>query len=250
MTYFKSLQLANLEAALYSVGRQRLDHVQEIILLDNNTEDTYEDVKWAVEHAKVPKPVSIIQAKHGDRTKTHAWSSNRVIGQAKTPWVFFTRADYILDFRLLDKCMMVIEQYPRDDWDGFITGHVYHLGVDIGVVNHAAWRQEGPQVLKGLPGVENDYTSIDSGVWMGRRASWERVGGLDERLTAWGHAQTDFQHRLYETGTEFVKIHEALFYHPQHSAERDINAAHEQLKAQGRDIREMWKRYDGKKPYS
>jgi GT2 family glycosyltransferase len=97
--------------------------------------------------------------------------------------------------------------------------------------------------------VRETYTVIDSGVWMARRAAFWHVGGLDEALAAWGHAQTHFQWKLHTSGVEFVRIPEILFYHPLHAAERDIALAHEQLRGIGIDIHKMWERYEGAKPY-
>jgi hypothetical protein len=69
---------------------------------------------------------------------------------------------------------------------------------------------------------------------------------LDERLSAWGHAQTDFQYRLHRAGTEFVVVQETLFYHPQHAGPRDITLAHQELYNNvGADIKSLWARYEG-----
>jgi len=104
-------------------------------------------------------------------------------------------------------------------------------------------------LLRSLPGSEGDYTHIDAGVWMMRRDSFDRVHGLDERLSAWGHAQTHFQHKLFQSRVEFYRIPEPLFYHPMHAGDRDIELAHRQLAEQGLILQEMWARYQGAQPY-
>lgn len=109
------------------------------------------------------------------------------------------------------------------------------------------WRTHGP---RWTDGVVFDYTVIDAGVYMMRLDSFNAVGGLDESLTAWGHAQTDFQYRLHRFGVEFVRIPETLFWHPAHGGEKDIELAHCQLAAAGGDLKKMWERYEGANPYA
>src|SRR5258708_2152204 len=106
--------------------------------------------------------------------------------------------------------------------------------------------QGWPRIFKGT---EFDYTLIDAGVWMARKDAFRRVDGMDEGMTAWGHAQTDFQHRLWKAGTEFVRVPETLFWHPFHGGHRDIDVAHAQLVAKGGDLKAMWSRYEGVSPY-
>lgn len=247
-TYFRSLTLANLRASLYSVQQQDMSCVDSIVVLDNNTDDDAQDIQAVIDALAFSVPVHLISIKHGDATKTHSWSSNIAVSWAFTPWVLFTRADYLLEFDVVKK-FVEIAGARASDWDGFVTGNVYHLAVDIAECEKHSWRR-GLSVLQGLPGAEADYTKIDAGVWLARRVSFDRVRGLDEILTAWGHAQTDFQYRLHATGTEFVRIPEVLFYHPQHAAPRDINLAHQQLRDLGIDIRQLWKRHEGVQPYA
>ena len=247
-TYFKSLTLTNFGAALYSVLRQDLSFVESIVVVDNDTPDLHEDIQGVLDVLPFPVPVTLRSFKHGDSFLTHSWSTNAAVRLAETPWVLFTRADYLLDFDLLHRFVEIAGSRPVG-WDGFVTANVYHLAVDIEACLKTEWQSKGVGVLRGLPGAEADYTKIDSGVWMARRDAFERVGGLDENLTAWGHAQTHFQHKLYSTGTEFVRIPEPLFYHPQHAAPRDLAVAHQQLGDLGIDVREMWARHEGAQPY-
>jgi GT2 family glycosyltransferase len=247
-TYFRSLTLANLDAALYAVRQQDLSRVVELVLVDNNTSDDVRDIQAAIDVRRFPMPTRLISRKHGDSTKTHAWSTNVAVREATTPWVLFCRADYLLDFGLVRKSLRVVDAHG-EDWDGFVTGNVRHLYVPVSRCELTEWRSSGADVLRYQPGQTEDYMAIDSGVWMARRSAFDRVGGMDERLSAWGHAQTDFQHRLHQTGTEFVQIPEVLFYHPRHAAPRDINLAHAQLHAVGANLSAMWARYHGVSPY-
>lgn len=246
--YFKSLGLANLEAALYSVRQQDLSLVDSILILDNDTPDDPTDIQKITDKLDFPIPVRIFSIKHKESRQTHSWSTNAIVRMVNTPWFLFTRADYILDFSLVKEFVEVVDQ-RGENWNGFIVGNVYHLNSDISQCELTDWRILGANELQNLSGVENDYTHIDSGVWMTRRDAFDRVNGLDESLDAWGHAQTDFQHRLFQAGTEFVRIPRIMFCHPQHTASRDIGIAHQQLMSKGADLKQMWSRYHGVSPY-
>jgi GT2 family glycosyltransferase len=168
---------------------------------------------------------------------------------ADTNWVFFTRADYLLDFGMLAKCLAMAASHPLG-WDGFVTADCYQLARDIGACDAQPWRETGPRILRQLPGSVANHTVVDTGVWMSTKAAFEKVGGLDEGLTAWGHAQTHFQWKLHKAGTQIVRIPEVLYYHPQHGGPRDLAAANEQLQAvTGVDVKELWKDYEGKHIY-
>lgn len=247
-TYFRSLTLAHLAAALYSIAQQDLSRVESIVLLDNNTEDSEWDIRRVAEGAHIPATLWLLSVKHGDPTKTHSWSTNAAVRQATTPWVLFCRADYLLDSTLVSRFMQVLDSH-LETWNGFVTSHGYHLAGDIAQCEQAGWREQGAGALRRLGGAEIDYAAIDSGVWMTRRSMFFQVGGLDEKLTAWGHAQTHFQFKLHAAGFECVCLPEVLYYHPLHSAPRDIGLAHQQLQERGVDIKQLWERHGGAKIY-
>lgn len=247
LTYFRSLTLANLEAALYSVSQQDLQFVDRLIVVDNNTEDPLEDIEKAIDGCNLELPVKLISCKHGDPQRTHSWSANRAIAEVETPWVLFTRADYLLDFSLVHHFVSFARQRP-DTWNGFITSNVYHLHVPIAECEKTNWRSNVAELLQ-LSGVQEDYAAIDSGVWMARKRTVLQAGGFDERLSAWGHAQTLFQHNVAAIGTEFIVIPSPLFYHPAHGGEKDITRAHAELVAAGYNIKTLWARHTGAQPY-
>ena len=241
--YFKNLTLANLAAALYSVRRQDLSTVKMLVVIDNDTQDTIEDISTVINALDFPVPVKLMSYKHSDATKTHAWSSNIAVAQVETPWVLFTRADYLLSFDLVKKFTRELDYAPN--WNGFITSNGCHLNTSIDECERTDWRQTGPM----FEGAVFDYTLIDTGVYLIRKEAFDKVSGLDESLTAWGHAQTEFQYRLFKSGVEFVRIPETLFWHPWHGGEKDIDLAHRQLVEQGGDLHTMWARYHGASPY-
>lgn len=254
-TYFKSLTLENLAASLYSVRQQDFSHVESLIVVDNDTDDKAQDIEDVITSLEFPVPYQFISYKHGNLSRTHSWSTNIAVTAAETPWVFFTRADYLLDSRTLSKFVERIGENQPSNWSNpltayrFITSHLYHLHRDITECEKTSWRENGAYVLRHLPGSEERYTEIDSGVWLLQKSAFDAVFGMDERLSAWGHAQTHFQHKLYKQGTIFIRVPEVLFYHPLHGGPRDLGLAHQQIAENGIDLREMWTRHDGVKPY-
>lgn len=246
--YFRSLTPANLAAALFSVRQQDFSAVKELIIVDNDTESSLNEINRVADALDFPVSVSVHSFKHGDSAKTHSWSTNAAVGLTRTSWIFLTRADFLLDFEAVKKFWMVAAAHGSG-WRGFVTSNGYHLNADVGRCNWEPWKTDGTAALRRLPGNEIDYTIIDTGVWLARRDDFEAVEGLDERLTAWGHAQTHFQWKLYREGVEFIRIPEALYFHPIHGAERDIDVAHRQLGDLGVDLQEMWSRYEGPKVY-
>lgn len=250
ITYFKGLTLKNLTAALYSIRMQDLSLVKQVVLIDNDSDDDVNAICTVVNELDFPCPVKLVSYKHGDSTKTHAWSSNIALQNVDTHWVLFTRADYLLSFSIVKKFVDVAQQHAYDHiakWNGFITSHGSHLQYDVEQANELGWRGHGPEGV--LHGVVFDYTKIDAGVWMARTETFQRVGGLNEQLVAWGHAQTEFQHRMHLDGVEFVCLPEVLFWHTWHGGERDIEKAHKELQDLGIDLKKMWARYEGVSPY-
>jgi len=225
-----------------------MTHVREIVIVDNNTVDSVQSIQEVIDQCKLLVPVLFFSFKHGDLTRTQSWSTNAAVNRVSTPWVFFTRADYLLSFDAVRKFSEVAEK-RRHDWQGFIVSDFYHLTSSIAECEETNWRVVGVSALSKLPGRREDYSVIDSGVWMTRKSVFDSVGGFDEDLSAWGHAQTHFQDKVYRNGAEFVSISEVLFYHPFHSASRDINLAHAQLASKGVEIKDLWKRYKGWSPY-
>ncbi len=244
-TYFKSLELANLEAALYSVRQQDLTDIESLIIVDNDTTSTTEEIHSVLDKLQFPVPILMHSIKHGDPAYTHSWSTNKAVSLAITPWILFTRADYLLRFDMIQKFVEVVKS-KESDWNGFITSNGCHLANGIADCEQTNWRDVGPSIFQGAV---FDYTSIDAGVWMTRHQAFDDVGGLDERLNVWGHAQTHFQWRMHLAGVEFVRIPEVMFFHPHHGAPRDIGLAHQQLRDYGIDIKELWKR-NGWSPYA
>jgi glycosyltransferase involved in cell wall biosynthesis len=245
LTYFRSLTLANLTAALYSIGRQDFSNVQRIIVVDNDTDDPMEAIKERIDAQAFPVPVGFTSRKHGMKNRTHAWSTNVALQDVDTKWAFFTRADYLLDFSAVAK-FWAIADAQGNSWNGFVTSNGRHVHQDIDSAERSNWRAEGPSILHGI---DFGYTCIDAGVWMATREIFRKVGGLDERLSNWGHAQTHFQYKLHSAGTECVRINETLFYHPAHGAERDLAIANQELQSIGVTAHELWARHEGANPY-
>lgn len=243
--HFKPLTVANLEASLYSVRQQDLSRVREIVFIDNDSGTSVETIHRTFDTLDFPCALHTRFFRHGDSSKTHPWSSNQAMKLVSQPWILFTRADYLLEPSLLGKFSNIVTSRP-EGWSGFVTASGCHLPLPVETYEQLGWRVQG---LSWMQGAVYDYTHIDAGVWMARKAACDHVGGLDERLSAWGHAQTHFQWKLYKDGVEFVRVPEVLFYHPAHGGEKNLGVAHRQLADIGLDIRELWARYDGPRIY-
>lgn len=242
-THFRGLSLANLRAALFTVRQQDFDQVASILFLDNNTVDEEKVLQDILDEFNFPVPVHLISIKHGDPTKTHAWSTNFIHRATTTPWIFFTRSDYLIAPNTL---ALFREQIRHDNM--FIIGGYYGLDITIDQCNQYDWRTYGVEMLKPF-GREYAHGLVDvGGVWLTTKSAFDSVGGLDERMWAWGHQQTLFQYRLRLAGTEFVKVPQVVFYHAEHGYEapRDHSVAAAQLKeVAGIDVAEMWQWYTG-----
>lgn len=243
LTYFKSLTLANLEAALWSVRQQDLSNVEQLVVFNNDTRDSITDIVTAM-NFPLSVRAQVVSSYHGDKNKAHAWSTNQAVDLVTSPWVLFTRADYLLRFDLLTRFSEVVREHG-ESWNGFVVGNGCHLANVIEDCELTPWRTKGPQVFDGAV---FDYTKVDAGVWMARKDAFDRVGGMDESMSAWGHSQTEFQWRMHKVGTEFVRIPETMFWHPFHGGERDMAMANAQLEGKA-NLREMWERYEGVSPY-
>lgn len=239
LVYFRSLKLAHLAAALFSLRQQSFSLVDSIVLLDNNTDDDEEHIHALVSSLEFPIPVRILSVKHGDPHKAHSWSTNEAVQQVITPFVLFTRADYLLDFDAVQDFTNVMTP------ENFVVGGYFDVPLDVGEIEKTKWRVKGPQIL---PGREWDHVEIDAGVWACSKETFDKIGGLDERLSAWGHAQTHFQYKLHSAGVPFVNIQKVLFYHMKHAVpeiDKDHKLALEQLKQVGVTLKQMWARYTG-----
>lgn len=243
LVHFKTMPMASLEAAVWSLRQQDLSRIDEIVIVDNNSDALPSDI-YALTSTLYIR-TRVISSKHQDLTRTHAWATNLVVAQVESPWFLMTRSDYLLASNTLEKFHAVIDAQPSD-WNGFVTGDGSHLTVPLGECERLGWRQRG---VESLGGSRFDYTLIDAGVWMMRRAAFDKIEGLNEGLAAWGHSQTEFQYRLYASGVDFIRVPEVLFVHPLHAGERDIAKANEQLAASGGDLKNMWDRYHGVSPY-
>lgn len=241
--YFRSLTLQHLDAAWYSLSRQDFSRVAQVNVLDNNTDDSEYDITQVLARYRLPVPIRFESLKHGRSDRAQSWSVNYVCREmSSAPLVFFTRADYILDFDIVRRFHALYEA-SRDNFaeETFITSHAYHMAYDergdqriegFRDIEIHGWREKGPQtLLTDVNGWRVDSSDTDAGVWLTRRSNLHRAGWMDERLSAWGYQQTVFQKRIKETGTKIIQIPEYLFFHQHHAAPRSYDIAKEQLAA-------------------
>lgn len=239
--YFNTLSLDHLDAAWYALSKQRFEGVTAVRFLDNNTPDDKNAIAKVLLRYKMPVPVHIESCKHGDPTRTQSWSVNTSVRSVTTPLVFFTRADYILDFDCLQAFRWEWMQH-HPDWRGFVTSYAYHMAYDargdqrtIGFrdIEQHDWRTLGAYILRhAVNGWDVTSSDTDAGVWLMRRADWEAVGGENEGLVAWGLQQTVFQQALHDAGVEIAQIPAYLFFHQHHGGTfRDYDRALAELEA-------------------
>lgn len=251
--FFRSTDLANLDAAWYSLSRQRLDCVNEIYFLDNNTEfevSAIEDVLRRYEFKRQEDgsavPVRCDWRKHGNPSWTHSWSVNYMHGRSQGPLLFFTRADYILDFSCLSQMYRVLEVEGRPL---LVSGWCYQMAYDrellpynpVADIKSVDWRRHGPRIfVDRLPGHCFHETDQDAGVWLCSHDSIRAVGGMNERLVSWGYQQSTFQRALKNAGTPSIAVPRYLFYHMPHGGfapgARDFSQARLEYEKFGRGI--------------
>lgn len=242
LVHFRAVDLRYLEMALYSVIWQRglATHVHEIMILDNDTEESSEALATIVGWALLvsPVPIRVVRLKHGEEAKRcQSWSVNECFRQMRPQsgddWLLFTRSDYLLDQTLLEK---FAHQQKPGAWPRFITSYAYHMAFDergdqrvegMRDIEPTCWRWQGTQVLlEQVNGWKVDSSDKDAGVWLTRKRHWEEVGGLNEKLVSWGLQQTVFQQALAAKGVEMVQIPEYLFFHQHHGGTfRDYDRA-------------------------
>jgi hypothetical protein len=243
--YFRSVTLDHLDAAWFSLSRQDFSNVNGVYVLDNNTDDDQAAIRAVIDRYRLPVPVYIMHAKHRLRTRTHSWSVNKVVRWAAGPLIFFTRADYILDARAVERfAALVVPSKPR-----LITSYAYHMAFDergdqriegFRDIEQHHWRERGAQVLlDAVNGWRVHSCDLDAGVWLLPRETVERVGGLDEGLVEWGYAQTLFQKHLRDHGVPAIQIPEYLFFHQHHAAPRSYDRARADLAKQGITVEEL-----------
>jgi len=239
--YFRTTSLAHLDAAWFTVSRLAgLDAVAGAYILDNNTDDAPAEIQQVIDRYPVPFPVTVDYAKHGVSRRTHSWSVNRVLSEVTTPWVFFTRSDFLLDPTCLHTFRQTrdsrLERNPQ--WRGLVTSYCHQMGYDAALSNtdalaphslpDAPWRLQ-PDGLRGLvgsvPACRFHDADKDAGVWLTSTEVWRTSGGLNEKLVSWGYQQSLWQDALKRHGVEMVQIPDYLFHHQHHAAPRDPRQA-------------------------
>ena len=244
------LDLRHLDAAWFSLSKQDFTGVNQVCFFDNNSPDSIDAIAAVLYRYPMPVPVHYEFAKHGDATKTQSWSVNHVCDTAKGPQILFTRSDYILDFTTVARFRHVSENLPFNARQtAFITSYAYHMAFDergdqriVGFrdIEQYGWREHGPQVLlEKVNGWKVDSSHLDAGVWLTQKALWALVGGLDERLSAWGYQQTVFQRALAQVGVHFPVLPEYLFFHQHHAAPRSYDVAKVELAEIGLSVAEL-----------
>lgn len=235
--HFSTVSLSHLDAAWYALSRQSFNGITRIYFLDNNSPHDPEDIHAVLRRYPIPVPVIFESDKHGDPTRTHSWSMNRVFGMSHEPWVLFCRSDYLMADTLVDKFLSTLATFAGDDWGGFVTSYMVGLPDTPSYLEPTApWRTEGAQALMlTLGNVLYTLTDADAGVWLTERRLVVASRGWDEALQSWGWQQTIWQRGMRAVGAEIITIPEPLYFHMFHPVPNRSNlaASDAERKAQG-----------------
>ena len=230
--FFKTLDLRHLDAAWYSVAQQDFSTVNKVYFLDNDTPEDLFAIQEVLSRYPIPVPLVFCSSKHGQADRTQSWSVNHVCQLAEGPWLFFTRADYILDFRALQRMTFKAKTDESAGLKPFVSGHCWQMAYDREAANlHAyvdieqyGWRERGMEALLEHPyGFRFHETDQDAGVWCTQKAYMADAGWLNEQLVSWGYQQSVWQRDLRnKAGVTCSAIPDYLFAHQHHWAPRDF----------------------------
>jgi len=234
--YFRTLTLDHLDAAWFSLSQQDLSRVGRVLFLDNNTNDAPAHIHQVLDRYPLPVPVAFESDKHGDPHRTHSWSVNHLARTVSAPLFFFTRADYILDADCLHQ---FYDERIGAEQPSFVTSFAYHMAYDdrgdqridaFRDIEVHRWRERGAAVLLDeVNGWRVDSSHLDAGVWLLDISEFNRAGGLNEQLSAWGYQQTVFQKTLRDQGTPVRCLPQFLYFHQHHAAPRSYDLARAEL---------------------
>ena len=227
--YFRTLTLDHLDAAWFSLSQQDLTSVEEIIVLDNNTDDAPDAIRDRLDHYPVSVPVRVVSEKHGDPRRTHCWSSNRAFELSTTDNLFVTRADFLLN----PDCLARFRAAQVREAAMFTTSWCHQMGCDASLSNtdvladhskpDAGWRTDprGAASLVGaVPANHFHATDVDAGVYLTYQSVWVVVGRFNESMVGWGVNQQDWQRRIARHRLHLTVIPDYLFHHQHHYAPR------------------------------
>lgn len=233
--YFRTLNLTHLDAAWFSVSKQDFTNVRSIQFLDNNTLDTEEEIRAVLARYEMPVPVNMEFSKHGDERRTQSWSVNHVCrDMCEGPYIFFTRADYILAFDCLQRFRDHCYQMESRGQKTFISGWCWQMAYDREAQNIDAnvdieqynWRERGMEALLEHPYAFRFHeTCLDAGVWMSKKDHLEAGGWMNENLVSWGYQQSTFQRMLGRANVFCQNLDGYCFAHQHHYAERNFDVA-------------------------
>lgn len=243
--HFRTLGLAHLDAAWFTLAKQDFTDVAHVVVLDNNTDDDPRAIEEVLDRYPIPVPRILCFSKHGVPTRTQSWSVNEAARLVQAEWFFLARSDFLLDYDCLRRLRLKRDARldANPDWRGFVTSYCHQMGYDEQMSNtdalapytlpEAEWRTDprGPSMLVGQVSAYRFHTTDqDAGVWLTRRRLIHEVGGLNEQMVSWGFQQQAFQRALLRHHVEIINVPEYLFHHQHHYAVRDFNQAQAELR--------------------
>lgn len=241
--YFRTLDLIHLDAAWYSLSRQDFTGVNSVVFLDNNTDQSPEAIDEVLDRYPLPVPLTIINTKHGDPTKTQSWSVNTVVRRCEGPWIFFTRADYILAFDCVTRLRAMANEALVQNLRPFVSAWCWQMAYDSNAGNidghvdieQYGWREGGMAALQKHPyAIRFHDTDQDAGVWLTHKDWFIEAGWMNEQMAGWGYQQSTFQRALHlRSKVTCMAVQDYLFAHQHHYAVRDFAQADREYRLHG-----------------
>lgn len=227
IVHFQTCQVLHFERAWWTVQWQSRigELVDQILIYDNNSGSDPRTLHRLIADRPTGVPVSIVVDAHGDPSRTHPYSVNRVVERVQTPWLLLTRSDYLLAPDALVTLMSEADRTEQAGFRPFVSGWCYQSAYDRQQrdlppfdLDTLPWRTTFSVLVDGrVPGFCFYETDQDAGVWLTRVSYLREAGPMNEQLSAWGYSQSTYQRVLRaRAGVTCVAVPRYVCFHQQH----------------------------------
>lgn len=236
-SFFRTLSLVHLERSLYSLSKQIVAcPPKDFVFFDNQSNFNPDEIMAVVaKHFDVNQWVFYF-CRHDGSGRTLSWANNSAIRLARCETFIFCRADFIYDFRFLEKMLLAYKNEPMS----YVTSWMY--GMPDKGLEQFGWRNN-PQNLLANSGFRPERVSqIDGPTFCTSKIAMNAADWYDETLIGWGLDQQDLQQQMIRKGVQFKVYEEYLYFHQGHevdAGQRDLVRAQEVWKKSPRRIPEI-----------
>lgn len=241
--HFKTCSLLHFERAWTTVARQNVDFTERVLVYDNDSETDREALLATLDAMPVSPFLSVRFDTHGDLTKTHPYSVNRIVEQVETEWLLFTRSDYLLAPDAVPALWHEATTMEAFGLKPFVSGWCYQSAYDREQrdlppfnIDGLPWRSDFTILTSGaVPGYCFHETDLDAGVWLTKAEYLREAGPMNEALSAWGYSQSTYQRVLtHKAGVTCRALPRYVSFHQQHGVwARDHTVARQQYNTFG-----------------